>query len=491
MAHRTRHPVAPAPRAPRRESTAHLALRAYATFMLFSALAYSWWYNLLGAVGAAALIAACVLGTLGIWIPHLARRRGRRAYPWRRLPWVALAYVALALASTAWSAWPLATVGTGAVMVAFTLQALFLADMLTWGEIIRALEVALRWVLGASLAFEAWVALFVGHPILPNFFATEGTPDPHWYWVRGNLFDDWLVGDRIQGIVGNANLIGMLALLALIVFGARLRLAILDRASAETLVFHGLWIALALWMLARAGSATALAAGAVAAGVLLVALVMRRQRTARGRTRVYAAFTALAVALAAAAWALRGPVLDALGRDGGLTGRDAIWSAVWERAATHPVVGNGFSSPWVPWHPAFAGWIVDHDITVFQAHNMWLDAFLQLGALGVVLVASVYGSALWRAWFFAVDRPRWDAHAERAYSPLTLVPILVVWALLTQGLTESNPVMLWGWLVVVMFVAKLKVSPVLTHPDSGADIGRRRPRRGVPRVAEPAVTPAS
>lgn len=491
MARLSRHPVAEPVRAPEREASSHLALRAYATFVMFSALAYSWWYNLLGAVGASILVAAVVVATLAIWIPSLARRRGPRAFEWRRLPWAALAYATLALASLAWSQWPAATAITWFVLAGFTVQGIFLADMLSWGELIRGLEVALRWIVGGSFVFEAWVALVVRHPIMPNFFAVEGEPDPHWYWVRGHLFDSFLLGDRIQGIVGNANLLGMLLVIALIVFGVRLRVGIVNRLPGEILAARIAWIALAAWLLVRAGSATTFVAAAVAAGVLAIALLMRRQTTPHGRTVVYSVFTALALALVVVVIVGYDRLVAMLGRSEGLTGRDDIWRDVLGRAAEHPILGGGFSSPWVPWDPAFAGWIVDHDITVFQAHNMWIDAFFQLGALGVVVVAAVYGSAVWRTWFFAVDRPRWDAFADRPFSPLALAPLLILWALLAQGLTESNPIMLWGWMLVVMFTTKIKLSPVLTHPDRHAEIGTPGARRGAPRTASPAVAPES
>jgi len=455
MARMTRHPVARPPVAPEREATSHLALRAYAAFVLFSGLAYSWWYNLLGAVGAVVLIGAVVLTSLAIWVPRIARR----GFAWQRLPWAALGYAALAAVSAAWSAWPGATVVTWVVLVAFALQGVFIADVLSWREIMRALEAALRWIIGGSIVFEAWVALVLDHPIMPNFFPIDGKPDPHWYWVRGNLFDSWLVGDRIQGIVGNANLLGMLAVIALIVFAARLRLAVVERLPAERIVARSLWLAAAAWMLLRAGSATSIVAGAVAGAVLLAALAMRRTTTPSGRTRVYAACTIVAGAGAATVALGYERIVALLGRDGGLTGRGEIWDEVLDRARDRPVFGHGFSSPWVPWDPAFDGWIVDHDITVFEAHNMWIDVFLQLGAVGVIAIAIVYGAAVWRAWFHAVDQPRGTGLTMRPHSPLALVPLLVLWALLAQGLAESNPIMLWGWMLVVMFTSKLRQRP--------------------------------
>ena len=154
-----------------------------------------------------------------------------------------------------------------------------------------------------------------------------------------------------------------------------------------------------------------------------------------------------------------------LGRSSDLTGRERIWQAVLERAVQQPLIGWGYSTPWIATDPAFDEWIVDHGQTVMQAHNMWVDVFLQLGLIGVFLMGVLYLAFIWRSWFFAVDRPRWDLRADRPYSPLTLLPTLVGAVLLVQGLAESSPLLLWGWLFVVMLAFKIKQSP---HIGEGA-----------------------
>ncbi|MBP2437579.1 O-antigen ligase family protein [Microbacterium amylolyticum] len=476
MAQLSGHPVGPPPCAPERERTSHLLLRAYAVLVVFSGLAYSWWYNLLGPIGVAALLGVLTAATLGIWIPRIARSRGDEAFSWRSLPWAALGYLTLALVSVTWSEWPSATATTWVVLVSFTVQGLFLASSLTWTELVRALESALRWIMGLSLIMEAAVALVLRRPLMPNFFPLDGEPDAHWYWVRGNLFDAVLIGPRIQGIVGNSNLLGFLCVIALIVFAASLRQAVLGRRAREAIAMHIAWIVLTAWLMLRAGSATAFVSGAVCVAILVIALVTRSQSTSLGRARAYAIFGAIVASCALTVALTYDRILTLLGRSEGLTGRDGIWEAVTARAVERPVFGHGFSSPWVPWHEAFDGWIVDHSITVFQAHNMWLDVFLQLGAVGVALIAIIFGGAVWRSWFFAVDRPRWDARSDHPYSPLSLLPLLVLWALLTQGMTESNPIMLWGWMLVTAFSFKLVASPVLAYPESA---GPRRSRRRV------------
>lgn len=189
---------------------------------------------------------------------------------------------------------------------------------------------------------------------------------------------------------------------------------------------------------------------------------MRRARTPGTRTRIYVVAIGGTAIAGLGAWLLREPLLGLLGRSADLTGRsDKIWTKVLQRAGEHPVFGNGFSSPWIPEDPAFDEWITDHGITVFHAHNMWLDVLLQLGVVGVILMAVAYGTLLWRSWFFAVDRPRWDLDGERPFSPLTLLPNLFTVVLLVQGFSESTPIMLWGWLLLVLLSFKLKSVPLV------------------------------
>lgn len=453
MAQYTKHPVAAPPSPPERESTGHLLLRGYVILVLFVTFAHSAVYNLLGESGAVIALSAFLVATLAIGIPMISRRRPQR-FAWRRLPWAAMAYTALALVSVAWSQWRGATLLTWALLGTVTVSALFIAHVLSWSEIVRALASAFKWILGLSLAIELWVALVVQGPILPNFFVRpdDGKVDAQWYWVRGNLFD----GDRIQGIVGNANLLAMISLFAILTFGVRFA------AGARWRTTLALWSLLAAYFLLRAGSATAYICAAAAGIVLVVALLMRRTTTPGGRTRLYVVFLGGGAAVAATLWLLREPLLGLLGRSADLTGRsNKIWAKVLERAGESPIFGNGFSSPWVPFDPAFDGWIVDHGITVFHAHNMWLDVLMQLGVIGVVLMGVAYVSLLWRSWFFAIDRPRWDLAAERPYSALTLLPSLLTVVLLVQGLSESTPIMLWGWMLLVLLSFKIKSVPLV------------------------------
>ena len=101
-------------------------------------------------------------------------------------------------------------------------------------------------------------------------------------------------------------------------------------------------------------------------------------------------------------------------------------------------------------------------------------------SVGVVLVALAYLSLLWRSWFFAVDRPRWDLKSDRTFSAITLLPSLFTVVLLVQGLTESTPIMLWGWMLLVMLTFKIKVVPLVGVGERERVIERGERSRRVP-----------
>lgn len=441
----THHPVSAPPAAPVRETTGHLLLRAWCVFVIVLALGGVGLVNAVGALAAGVVVVAAAIVSAVLWValrPPVAARR---------LPWLAFGYVGWALLSLLWSAWPAASVLTWLLLAVTTFQGLFVGAVLTWRDVVRAVASAAKWIVAMSLLFELAVSLFVRGPILPGFVLPAERMDPIVYWSRDNLFD----GGRIQGLFGNSNLLAPVMLVAIIVFAIRFA------AGAPRRPLLVVWMVAAAFLFVRAGSATAVLSAAFVALVLATVLAMRTARRPGERTRWYVLYAAIGLGGAGLLWFGRDTLFSALGRSADLTGREGIWQAVLERADQHPLVGWGFSTPWIASEPLIDGWIVDHGQTVVQAHSMWLDAYLQLGGVGVVLLLLVYLAYVWRSWFFAVDRPRWDLRADRPYSPLTLLPTLVGALLVVQGLTESGPLLLWGWMFVVLFGAKIKQAPLV------------------------------
>ncbi|MFS0733655.1 O-antigen ligase family protein [Microbacterium sp. 1P10UB] len=445
MAVHTKHPVSPLPAAPVREKTRHLLLRGWCIFLLFQAVAGPAMVHALGAAGAAALLAAGGIVSAVLWLNI------RPTVQWRRLPWYAMGYILFAGLSILWSAWPMTSALTWALLVITSMQAFFVAAVLTWREVIRAIASAFKWAIGLSLVFEVAVALIVRGPLLPGFVLPTEPVDPALHWSSGALFG----GGRLQGIWGSSNLLAAAALMAVIVFAIRY-----SNGAPRRVLLIG-WMLLSAFLFVRASSATAALAAVGVVIVLTTVLLMRTASRPGQRTKYYVGYAVIGVGGLIALWLWRGPVFGALDRAEDLDAREGIWQTVLARAGERPAAGWGFATPWLPWDPAFDGWIVTHGRTVIQAHDMWIDVYFQLGVIGIVLMGLTYLAFVWRSWFFAVDRPRWDLRADRPYSPLTLLPTLLGAVLIVQGLSESAPLMVWGWMLLLLFAFKIKQSPLI------------------------------
>ncbi|QWL27638.1 hypothetical protein E2R33_02730 [Rathayibacter toxicus] len=81
------------------------------------------------------------------------------------------------------------------------------------------------------------------------------------------------------------------------------------------------------------------------------------------------------------------------------------------------------------------------------------DAWFPLAVVGVLLLAAVAVSTLWRSWFRAIDRPRVHPRITLPYSAASLMPLLVVVTLLTRSLAEGRiPTTGEGILLVIVAV---------------------------------------
>jgi exopolysaccharide production protein ExoQ len=90
-------------------------------------------------------------------------------------------------------------------------------------------------------------------------------------------------------------------------------------------------------------------------------------------------------------------VLTALGKDPTLTGRTALWQAVWSSIMERPWVGYGYGAFWTGWQgPSRAvfesvAWEPPH------AHNGILDLWLSVGFVGVAIFVAEFGFTVVRA----------------------------------------------------------------------------------------------
>ena len=432
-----------------------VALAALSLFVLLAgdAVRYtlSWWGW--GAV---------VVALLACWVVVAVRHR----VDLRTVPSGVVLFLAICVASFAWSQYPSASALGIPATVATVFAAVVMAKTITFEQFVRALGVALRWILGLSLLFELFVALIIRGPLLPLWVSYDEPIPNAYYWSQGHLF----TGERIQGIVGNANLLGVVALMGMMVFAVQA----VDHTVTAAAGWG--WFAAATVSFTLARSATMVVALAVVLFALAVILIARRV-SSRVRREVYAAAFVIGSTLVALFWTFRGQALGLLERSDDLTGRLDIWDSVWQLASERPILGWGWVSYWAPWVEPFDDLVVIDGVTYLQAHNAFIDVWLQLGLVGLgAFVALIVVTSL-RCVAWSIDRPLGDAPNSAAARTL---PTLLMVMLLVQSLAESRILVEAGLLLLIYFSTASKSRNQPPPFTASIPLTPRRSRRASP-----------
>ncbi|MEY2945772.1 MAG: hypothetical protein RL243_527 [Actinomycetota bacterium] len=362
-----------------------------------------------------------------------------------RMPFTLIGLLGYMLLSTAWSFYrPYTLLGYAGTLIA-TIFALFLVSNYSWRELLAKFAHVFWFILAASFAFELYAAVIVHGPIAPIFKNYTGPVPPSgaYYWTQG-----WLLkGARIQGIVGNANLLAYVAMLGFIMFAIRYTV----RSGTRFVNLTGLLMATAAFALTRsAGIGFAMGLAAV---VALVALIVEG-RDRETRHRYYrVAWTGFGI-LAFFILVYRGQLFTLIGKSPDMTGRLDIWKAVLGLIGQRPLQGWGWISYWMPGVKPYEGLIVRDNVTYYQAHNSYLDVWLQLGIVGFLLLVALLTLTFIKLWRLGV----------RHTSPLYLWPVLVYVALLAQNLTESRLIVELGWVLLVVLAVKVNEPAELLEP---------------------------
>jgi hypothetical protein len=379
------------------------------------------WYGY-AALAVVALIASAVFI---IRNPDKSMLRRFPLPPATLLGWMAL--------SVLWSNYPLVSLSAFGLQLATTLVAVFFALQFDWRQLLNIFANTIRLLLVLSLALEL-IAAFTG-PIKPPFANFEGDtpPAPAYWWVQGNLFQS----DRIQGFVGNANLIAFVAVLGLVIFFVEY----LVSARKQTLAIASMVSAAAFIALARSASMwAALVIVLIASVVAMIAEGKSRpKRRSIYRGTLWASLFGLF--LVAVYWV---DITDFLGKSPDASGRFFIWQSVWALAEQRWLLGWGWISHWIPGVAPYEGLIVIDNVPHFHAHNAFLDVWLQLGVIGLGIFVWLLWTTFVRVWKVAV------VHTN----PLYLWPLFAFMVIATQALTESRLLIENGWILLVLLALK-------------------------------------
>ncbi len=394
-------------------------------------------------------------------------------FRWYRLPAPLYWFMTLAVLSILWSAYRFESLLGVAAQLLTTIVAIVLAFVLSWHELLRTLASSMRWLLALSFAFELWVSVFVREPLLSWWVEQpEGKTLNILFWSRNLLFE----GGPVQGVVANSALFGFLGLIALVLFSVQLR------AGLVRPFFGWCWVAVAIVTLLLTRSATVWVALIAVAVALALALWGRRLGPERRMPLYWVAGGAIAVSIASVVFA-RDFVFGLLGKSSDMTGRLEIWEKVWGLIEQRPWFGWGWVSYWPTWVEPYDGLDTKAGIAVMSAHSAWLDVWLQLGLVGVLVFAPLVVLTLQRVWFRAVDQPRRGPGPALPFATSALWPLLVLTAFIVQSITESRILIESGWLVLVILAVKTRFDFELPAQTTEPT---KRPWRDVPIPRSPA-----
>jgi O-antigen ligase len=239
------------------------------------------------------------------------------------------------------------------------------------------------------------------------------------------------------GISTDKNSLGQVAMCS----GLYFTWQIVQNWPKKKLTLDLLFLVLTLWLLRgskNSHSSTAII-GYIACVIILIGLQFIRKRAARAKRIilsvlivsallapfVYLAFAAFDTTPAAA-------VFTASGRDMSFTDRTLIWTDLLHISEKSPVVGVGIGALWVGpigydtypmpnWSMKTPGWRPE------EGHNGYLDVYVELGAIGIMLLLIIIG--------IGIAGALEDIQSDFALGSLRLVLLL---GILINNITETS-----------------------------------------------------
>jgi O-antigen ligase len=380
---------------------------AFSTHLLQSVMGWA------GLLGALAMLVVLAIASM------IARRQ---SIEWHGLlPLSILAFIGWCALSVLWSTGTVQTLLGVGYQIAFAFLAIYIALVRDTIQIVRATGDVLRVLLALSLALELLSGLLLDLPIV-------------FLGIEGNIST---VGP-LQGVFGSRNVLGLVALIAVVTFVIEMRSRSISRQTgimsislaAITLVFTHSPVMLVVTL------ATALAA---------LALAGLRRSPASGRWSLQVGLLVAALLAGVLAWASRGRILEALNAASQFDARLTLWQEMRRLVALHPLEGWGWVGRW-PAEPITPyGWLdFITDTAQTSGLNAFLDVYFQLGLVGLLLFVLLVTLAFVRSWLLASSKHT----LVYTWAPMILVVLLVTSA------AESTILVEFGWLLLLITSVK-------------------------------------
>lgn len=201
----------------------------------------------------------------------------------------------------------------------------------------------------------------------------------------GKQYDPWTGADMFVGATMSKNMLGVTCLVSGIFFFWDIVTRWSDRKERRTkriILLNVAYLAMTLWLLNLSSSATSRVCFVVGCVVILA---VRGRFFNRHRTfmKVLIPATFCFYLILAYGFDINGQLASTIGRDPTLTGRANIWHAVLSMH-TNPILGVGYESFWLGPRLRLV-WLLAGQVN--EAHNGYLEIYLNLGLVGISLLA--------------------------------------------------------------------------------------------------------
>jgi exopolysaccharide production protein ExoQ len=209
----------------------------------------------------------------------------------------------------------------------------------------------------------------------------------------------WATIDRYypgswNGVIYHKNALGRLGVLGVIVFGV-----LIQRSLMPTRIIWTIAGLVSLIVIIGSQSASAI----VVLGLVVIAwlmLILVNTLSHQQQLQVAALSVGTAIPGGSLIWLFSTEIVALLGRDLTFTGRLPLWQALWSIAWKQSLLGYGFGAFWLE-----SGRMIELDIALMRqrfwwalhAHNGYLDIWLEVGLIGLVLTCILLIVALWRS----------------------------------------------------------------------------------------------
>jgi len=380
-----------------------------------------------------------------LWCALLVRLRWKSTFKAVREAWPILLLPALVILSSLWSINPLLTLRRSSFFTLSTIMAIYLGERFTFEEFAELFAQAQCWFIAGTIAMYFVIPAKVLDPSHPGAW---------------------------RGLTVHKNVFGECMAVAVL-------LLMLTRFKRHR-VLQNIFLAASILMLYFAHSVTP----TICCGAVILAIpVFRRVARLRIKERVFAyAFcggsTVLAIFLITT---YSTSLLPMLGRDSTLSGRAQLWSLVMASIWKRPILGYGYEAFWEGFKGASRGILESTGWLVPMAHNGYLDLWLSIGLVGLVVYSFIFFSAM----RMALKHLRYDRRAIAAW------PIAYLCFFALHNTAESTLLTrtTFEFLVLVQVSVSLQQAMLRERLVQFQSVQEEGQEKSVP-IAEPALGPS-